>query len=161
MAAPELRQFGVLGPEDFEQHPVGILWHTADYDKPWCGDEETFRPWTEDLPATVLRETLLVRAEFELWDGSHYPGFVTPLVEAYDTLPNGRRVGKGEASLKSRAAEHIRWKQALRLLGRNNRNFESRHNRSSTRLSVRSPSKYSRCNFAPRRAWPTACSRAR
>lgn len=96
MADPELRQFGELGPEDFERHPVWILCHTADYDKPWYEDtdEETFRPWTEGLPATVLRETLLVRAEFELWDGSHYPGFVTPLVEGYDTLPNGRRVGK-------------------------------------------------------------------
>lgn len=65
--APELREFGELGPEDFERHPVWILCHPADYDEPWYEDtdEETFRPWMEDLPATVLRGTLLVRARFE------------------------------------------------------------------------------------------------
>ena len=101
MTAPDFRQFGELTPEDFERHPVWILCHTADYKKPWYKDvdEETFRPWTEELPATVLRETLLVRAEFELWDGSRYPGFVTPLVEGYDTLPNGRRLGEGRHPL--------------------------------------------------------------
>lgn len=95
-AIPELRQFGELGPEDFQRHPVWILCHTVDYNEPWYAetDEETFRPWSKELPATVLRETLLVRADFELWDGSRYPGFVTPLVEGYDTLPDGRRLGK-------------------------------------------------------------------
>ena len=96
MTTPELRQFGELGPRDFERHPVWIRCHTTDYNEPWYPDtdEETFRPWTRDLPAIALRETLLVRANFELWDGSRYPGFVTPLVEGWDTLPSGRRLGK-------------------------------------------------------------------
>jgi hypothetical protein len=92
MKNPELRQFGELTSEDFARHPVWVLCHTADYKEPWYKDtdEETFRPWTKELPAVVLRETLLVRADYELWDGSHYSGFVTPLID-YEILPGGRR----------------------------------------------------------------------
>jgi len=108
MTAPEFRQFGELAPEDFNRHPVWILCHTADYEMPWYKDvdEETFRPWTEELPAIVLRETLLVRAEFELSDGSRFPGFLTPLVEGHDTLPDGRRVGESRHPL-GRLQPHI------------------------------------------------------
>jgi hypothetical protein len=93
MKSPELRQFGELGPEDFVRHPVWILCHTADYKERWYKDtdEDTFRPWTKELPAIVLRETLLVRADLELWDGSHYSGFITPLVDGHDTLTGGGR----------------------------------------------------------------------
>lgn len=108
MTTPDFRQFAELAPQDFERHPVWILCHTADYKKPWYKDidEDTFRPWTEGLPATVLRETLLVRAEFELWDRSRYPGFLTPLVEGYDTLPDGRRVSEPRYPL-ARLQPHI------------------------------------------------------
>jgi peptidoglycan/xylan/chitin deacetylase (PgdA/CDA1 family) len=80
MATPELKQFGDLTREDFDRHPVWIGCHTADYDEPWYDDtdEETFRPWTGDLPADAGGAMLLVRATIELRDGSRYPGFVTP-----------------------------------------------------------------------------------
>ncbi|SPE34411.1 conserved hypothetical protein [Candidatus Sulfopaludibacter sp. SbA6] len=80
MPGPELKQFGDLTREDFERHPVWIGCHTADYDEPWYEDtdEETFRPWTGDLPATPSEGMLLVRATFELRDGSPHPGFITP-----------------------------------------------------------------------------------
>jgi len=80
MEKPELKQFGDLAREDFDRHPVWIGCHTADYDEPWYDDtdEETFRPWNAGLPADALAGMLLVRAEFELRDGSRYPGFLTP-----------------------------------------------------------------------------------
>jgi hypothetical protein len=80
MARPELKQFGELEPEDFDRHPVWIGCHTADYGKPWyeSTDEETFRPWTGKLPADHSQGMLLVKANFELMDGSRYSGFVTP-----------------------------------------------------------------------------------
>lgn len=101
MATPELRQFGELSLEDFHRHPVWIRCHTADYSQPWYDetDEETFRPWMSALPANVLRETLLISAVFELADGTQYPGFVTPLVEGWDTSPKGRASSKPRHAL--------------------------------------------------------------
>lgn len=80
MEKPELKQFRDLTREDFDRHPVWIGSHTADYDKPWYEDtdEETFRPWTGDLPADASEGMLLVRATFELPDGSRHSGFLTP-----------------------------------------------------------------------------------
>jgi hypothetical protein len=80
MAKPELKQYGDLTREDFERCPVWIGCHNADYDEPWYDDtnEETFRPWTDDLPADASKGMLLVRATIELRDGSRHPGFVTP-----------------------------------------------------------------------------------
>ena len=80
MARPELKQFGELEPEDFERHPVWIGCHNADYGKAWyeSTDEETFRPWTGNLPADLSEGMLLVKASFELRDGSRYAGFITP-----------------------------------------------------------------------------------
>ena len=77
---PALRQFGDLREDDFHRHPVWIACHSADSDEPWFGetDEETFRPWTGDLPASPGEGMLLVRAMFELADGSRRSGFVTP-----------------------------------------------------------------------------------
>jgi hypothetical protein len=59
---------------------VWISCHTADYDEPWYDDtdEETFRPWTGDLPADSGGIMLLVRATIGLRDGSRYRGLVTP-----------------------------------------------------------------------------------
>ena len=92
MATPELEQFGELEAEDFERHPVWIGCHTADYGKPWYEDtdEETFRPYTGNLPADPAQGMLLVRAVIELHDGSRYPGFVTPAAEGWDKTPDGR-----------------------------------------------------------------------
>jgi hypothetical protein len=77
---PELKQFGELSPADFERHPVWIACHTEDFVEPWFNeaDEETFRPWTDALPVGPSDGMLLVRARFELHDGSHYDGFLTP-----------------------------------------------------------------------------------
>ncbi len=54
--------------------------HTADYDEPWYEntDEQTFRPWTGELPADAFKGMLLVKASLELRDGSRHAGFVTP-----------------------------------------------------------------------------------
>jgi hypothetical protein len=80
MTTPELKQFGDLTPEDFERHPVWIGCHTADYGEPWYEntDEETFRPWTGELPVDASEGMLLVKATLELRDGSRHTGFVTP-----------------------------------------------------------------------------------
>ena len=80
MEKPELKQFGDLTRQDFDRHAVWIGCHTADYDEPWYEDtdEETFRPWTGELPADAPEGMLLVKATFELMDASRHPGFITP-----------------------------------------------------------------------------------
>jgi hypothetical protein len=93
MTTPELRQFGELEAEDFHRHRVWIACHTADYGKSWYQDtdEETFRPYTGELPADAAEGMLLVRAVFELRDGSRYPGFVTqPLKDGTKGLPGAQ-----------------------------------------------------------------------
>ena len=150
MTTPDFRQFAELAPQDFERHPVWILCHTADYKKPWYKDidEDTFRPWTEGFPATVLRETLLVRAEFELWDRSRYPGFLTPLVEGYDTLPDGRRVSEPRHPL-GRLQPHIFVGDRKFGFWGGSSEFRNRSRGSSTRLLAKSPSKYFPYNSTP------------
>jgi hypothetical protein len=48
---PVLKQFGDLTLADFERHPVWVSVHGLDEGAPWYDDtnEETFRPWTDDL----------------------------------------------------------------------------------------------------------------
>ena len=77
---PELKQFGDLSPADFQRHPVWIACHTEDFAEPWFNetDEETFRPWMGALPVGPSDGMLLVRASFELHDGSRHDGFLTP-----------------------------------------------------------------------------------
>jgi hypothetical protein len=77
---PILRQFRDLGPEDLEDFPVWISCHVADYDEPWYDetDEETFRPFTGELPASPEEGMLLVRAHAVLNDGTSFPAMVTP-----------------------------------------------------------------------------------
>jgi hypothetical protein len=91
MTTPELKQFGELELEDFKRQPVWIGCHTADYGKPWYSDtdEETFRPYAERLPANPAEGMLLVRAVFEIKDGTRYPGFVTPVAEGWDKGRDG------------------------------------------------------------------------
>jgi hypothetical protein len=76
---PELKQFGDLHPADFDMHPVWVNCHGADYEETWYDetDEETFRPWTGELPVNQADGMFLVRAAFELRDGSRLKGFVT------------------------------------------------------------------------------------
>ena len=77
---PELRQFGDLSSPDFDRYPVWIACHTEDFAEPWFNetDEETFRPWMAALPVGPSDGMLLVRASFELHDGSRHDGFLTP-----------------------------------------------------------------------------------
>ena len=76
---PELKQIDDLSSADFERHPVWIACHTEDFAEPWFNetDEETFRPWTGVLPVGPSDGMLLVRATFELHDGSRHDGFLT------------------------------------------------------------------------------------
>ena len=96
MARPELKQFGELEIEDLRRYPVWIGCHTADYGKPWYEDtdEETFRPYIGTLPASPAEGMLLVRAVFELKDGTRYPGFVTPAAEGWDKGHDGRAISE-------------------------------------------------------------------
>lgn len=76
---PLLKQFGDLTPIDFDNHPVWVSVHVCDTEEDWYDetDEETFRPYTGQLP--VDDETMyLVRSEFTLSDGTKFHGFVTP-----------------------------------------------------------------------------------
>ncbi len=77
---PELKQFGELTAEDFDRHPAWINCHVEDYGEPWYDetDEETFRPWSRELPVSAADGMLLVKAVATLADGSLLPGFVTP-----------------------------------------------------------------------------------
>jgi hypothetical protein len=86
LVKPELKQFGDLSPADFDQHPVWVGCHTADYGEPWYEgtDEETFRPWTGALPVSQSDGMFLVRATLELQDGSRHSGFVTPAFKEGD-----------------------------------------------------------------------------
>jgi hypothetical protein len=86
LAKPELKQFGDIGEQDMERHPVWIGCHTADYEEPWHDetDEETFRPRIGDLPADPSEGMLLVRATAVLADGTRLRGFLTPGFEEGD-----------------------------------------------------------------------------
>ena len=83
---PELKQFADLSPADFCRHPVWIACHTEDHAEPWFDetDEETFRPWLGALPVSPSDGTFLVRATFELQDGSRHDGFLTPAFKKGD-----------------------------------------------------------------------------
>jgi hypothetical protein len=83
---PELKQFGDLSAADFDRHPVWIACHTEDFVEPWFNetDEETFRPWTGALPVGPSDGISLVRATFELHDGSRHDGFLTPAAKEGD-----------------------------------------------------------------------------
>jgi hypothetical protein len=83
---PELKQFGELSPADFDRHPVWVSCHGADDGQPWYDetDEETFRPFTGALPVSQADGMFLVRALFELRDGTGLKGFITPAFHEAD-----------------------------------------------------------------------------
>lgn len=78
---PVLKQFGSLTKTDFEQYPVWVNVHVVDYAEAWYDetDEETFRPWTGQLPVDPSNGMFLVRSQIVLIDGTSYPGFITPV----------------------------------------------------------------------------------
>jgi hypothetical protein len=77
---PILKQSGELNPTDFVEYPVWVSVHSIDFDEPWYDetDEETFRPWTGDLPVAPEDGMFLVRAKLIPADGRVLHGFVTP-----------------------------------------------------------------------------------
>ena len=83
---PELKQFGDLSPADFDRNPVWVSCHGTDDEEPWYDEtnEETFRPWTGALPVSQADGMFLVRALFELRDGTGLKGFVTPAFRETD-----------------------------------------------------------------------------
>lgn len=86
MTRPTLKQFVDLVESDFQDHPVWIGCHTADYDEDWYDetDEETFRPRTGQLPARPSEGMLLLQATATLSDGSQVAGFLTPALQTGD-----------------------------------------------------------------------------
>ena len=82
---PNLKQFGQLVPVDLLTHPVWVSCHSVDHDEPWYDDtdEETFRPWLNEIPVAA-DEMYLVACEFAMADGSRHQGFATPALEPDD-----------------------------------------------------------------------------
>ena len=109
---PLLKQFGDLTAADFAAHPIWISVYSADYDEPWYedSDEETFRPWTGDLPIGPEEGMSLVRATLTLADGRSFTGFLTPgfddepidiaMVQPYLFLPSGPLYGFWDGMFK-------------------------------------------------------------
>jgi hypothetical protein len=96
---PELVQFGDLTPTHFSRHPVWIQCHGTDSEEPWhdATNEETFRPWLNDLPVDPSEGMLLVAATFTLADGSSCDGFVTPAMDS----------GRNDASVLGTMQPHM------------------------------------------------------
>jgi hypothetical protein len=77
---PTLKQFIELRQSDFDNYPIWVNCHVVDYDEEWYDDtdEETFRPWTGDIPVFPDDTMYLVTASFQLNDGTIMNGFLTP-----------------------------------------------------------------------------------
>jgi hypothetical protein len=125
---PRLKQYGDLTASDFEAEPVWVSCHGIDENEPWYEetDEETFRPWTAEVPVSPSDGMFLVSATFHLADGSTRKGFVTPTFEGTEFpralgqlqpqlfAPAGERVGFWLGMFPSREARDA----AYRALGR-------------------------------------------
>jgi len=79
---PELKQFSTLTQADFERFPVWVNVHSLDYDESWYDetDEETFRPWSGELPIDPSLGMFLVRSQISFADGTKFVGFITPAI---------------------------------------------------------------------------------
>lgn len=77
---PQLKQFADLTAADFARYGVWVHCHVIDYHEPWYPDtdEESFRPWTGDIPIDPEQTIFLVRTSFTLADGTVCSGFITP-----------------------------------------------------------------------------------
>lgn len=71
-----LKSFGELIESDFKIYPVWVMCHIIDYDQPWYNqtNEETYRPWTGEIPVTPQSD-FLAKAVFSFKDGTTYNGF--------------------------------------------------------------------------------------
>ncbi len=79
---PELKQFGTLTQADFQRFLVWAAVHTFDYNESWYDetDEETFRPWSGELPVDPGLGMFLVRSQIIFADGTKFIGFITPAI---------------------------------------------------------------------------------
>jgi hypothetical protein len=77
---PTLKQFLELRQSDFDNYPIWVNCHVVDYDEDWYDDtdEETFRPWTSDIPVSPDDTMYIVAAKFQFADGTTMNGFLTP-----------------------------------------------------------------------------------
>ncbi len=101
-------------------HPAWVHCHVIDHHEPWYAetDEETFRPWTEQLPVDPAVTMFLVRARFTTRGGLPLEGFITPhsttssvemsAVQPHLFLPSGVQVGFGVGILKRLIEERQR-----------------------------------------------------
>jgi hypothetical protein len=110
MSRPLLRQYADLASQDFDDAPVWIGCHTADYDEPWYDDtdEETFRPFHGKLPANPEEGMLLVRAAISLNDGTRLSGFLTPAL-ADEPEDGGRILGTQQPTIFTPARQIRLW----------------------------------------------------
>jgi hypothetical protein len=87
---PELKQFGTFTQADFERFPIWANVHSLDYDEAWYDetDEETFRPWSGELPVDPSLGMFLVRSQISLVDDTQFMGFITPAVGSGEVSEN-------------------------------------------------------------------------
>lgn len=103
---PRLKQFRDLTARDFETEPLWVACHGLDEVEAWYPDtdEETFRPWTGDLPVSPSDGMFLVAARFHLADGSVHHGFLTP---TFDDAELPRALGQLQPQLFAPTGERI------------------------------------------------------
>lgn len=78
------KQVDELTPEDFTEHPI---WEFAlDEETVEGQDEATVRPYSASGPLDESDGMFVVRARFELADGTVLDGYLTPAVEGLDGL---------------------------------------------------------------------------
>ena len=113
-----MKQEYQLTAADFVRYPVWIGVHNYDSDEAWYdeADEETYRPWTGALPFAEKRGIVLVRATFELADGSTLPGYCSPRSEDWDVAPAPYMTKSGIVTLRSWSATHGGTKLSLMAL---------------------------------------------
>jgi hypothetical protein len=78
------KQVYELSPSDLKDHPI---WEFAlDEEGEEGQDEATVRPWAGDEPLDPAAGMFVVRAIFELADGTTLGGYLTPLVEGSTSI---------------------------------------------------------------------------
>lgn len=98
------RRLGELNQVDFEQFPLWIGVHNYDCGQPWHDQvpDDSFRPWTGELPFSSDEGTLLVASKFLLHDGTQFCGYCSRVPELWDELPPQRRTHDGRTIQRER-----------------------------------------------------------
>jgi len=99
VTTPEMKQAEDLTAVDFERYPLWVGVRQHDIDEPWfeAADEATYRPWTGTTPHVGRSpfSSMLIAADFELADGSVYPGYFNPVGEDWDVPVGPRKMRDG------------------------------------------------------------------